>query len=123
VTQITKGGCAVLTKAACAKYKFKMTPFKPRLTTAQIADVAQFVYTDRGKAPTGPPPATTTTTTTTAPGQTTTTPVTTTTPGTTTTPAGGGNDGCPPGVTIQTSGNTDGDDDETGRPSDADGCI
>jgi uncharacterized cupredoxin-like copper-binding protein len=80
--------------------------------------------------------ATTTHTTTTAPtttaasptttsGTTTPTPTTTTAPTTTapTTTAAAGNDGCAPGQTIQSSGNTDGDDDETGRPSDQDGCI
>jgi mono/diheme cytochrome c family protein len=126
VTQITKGGCAVMTPAACAKYTFKMSPFSPRLTKAQIADVAVFVYTDRNKAPTGPPPATTSTTTHTTTG-TTTTPGTTptTTHSTTTTPGGGGGapNECAPGVTIPTSGNSDGDDDEAGAPSDFDGCI
>jgi mono/diheme cytochrome c family protein len=121
ITQITKGGCAVLPKAACSKYKFSMSPFKPRLTTAQILDVAAFVYSDRNTAPKGPPPATTPTTT--APPQTTTQTTTPTTPVTTPTTTAANNDGCPAGTTIQTSGNTDGDDDETGRPSDLDGCI
>jgi uncharacterized cupredoxin-like copper-binding protein len=65
------------------------------------------------------PPVVKTTTTTTTTKTTTTTPVTTTT-GTTTTTAG---DGCPPGVTIATSGGTDNDTDENGAPSDGDGCI
>ncbi len=130
-TQVTNGGCAVMTKAACAKYKFSMSSFKSRLTPAQIADIAVFVYTKWNQAPTGSPPTTTTTTktkttsttTTTAPPPTTTqvTPPTTTTtapPPVTTTASE-----CPPGQTIQSSGNTDGDDDETGRPSDLDGCI
>ena len=62
------------------------------------------------------------TTTTTTPGVTTTPPTTTTAtpPPTTTTTAG---DGCPAGVTIPTSGNTDNDQDENGQPSDGDGCI
>ncbi len=67
--------------------------------------------------------ATTSTTTTTSPGVTTTPPATTTTatpPPTTTTTVG---DGCPAGVTIGTSGNTDNDQDENGQPSDGDGCI
>ena len=123
ITQITKGGCAVLTKAACAKYQFKMSPFKPRLTTAQIADVAAFVFADRNHAPVGPAPTTTAATTTTSSTGKTTTPVTTTT-----TSAGGGGataqPECPPGVTIQTSGQTDGDTDETGAsPTDFDGCL
>ncbi len=51
---------------------------------------------------------------------------------TTTTASGGGGgatttttvgDGCPAGVTIGTSGNTDNDQDENGQPSDGDGCI
>ena len=64
---------------------------------------------------------------------TTTTATTTTAAGgggaTTTTASGGGtttsipNDGCPAGVTIGTSGNTDNDQDENGQPSDNDGCI
>jgi uncharacterized cupredoxin-like copper-binding protein len=33
------------------------------------------------------------------------------------------NDGCAPGMTIQSTGYTDGDDDETGRPTDEDGCV
>jgi uncharacterized cupredoxin-like copper-binding protein len=65
-----------------------------------------------------PPPPTTTTPVATSP--TTTSPSTTTAAGTTTTVV---NDGCAPGKTIQSTGNTDGDDDETGRPSDDDGCV
>jgi predicted lipoprotein with Yx(FWY)xxD motif len=45
-----------------------------------------------------------------------------TTPVTTTTPTAGG-DGCPSGVSIPTSGNTDNDGDENGDPSDGDGCV
>lgn len=69
-----------------------------------------------------PPPATTTT-------RTTTTTPTTTAAAPPPPPAGGGttttvaNDGCPPGVTIETSGNTDDDFDEDGQPSDGDGCT
>ncbi len=83
------------------------------------------------KAP-APPKTTTTTTTTTTPVTTTpvtTTPATTTTaapPPTTTSSSGGGTDtldDCPTGKTIPTSGNTDGDDDDTGAQSDGDGCI
>jgi uncharacterized cupredoxin-like copper-binding protein len=62
------------------------------------------------------PPTTTTPKVTTSP--TTTSPTTTAT--TTTTAV---NDGCAPGQTIQSTGNTDGDDDEAGRPSDDDGCV
>lgn len=144
VTQISKGGCAVLTPAACAKYASKMSAFKPRLTTAQIADVAAFVYAYRdaivltpgscvtvggSRVCAAPGTSTATSTGPTTTGKTTTTPTSTgTTPGTTTTPAGGGGGGgaqpeCPPGVTIQTSGQTDGDTDETGAPTDFDGCL
>jgi mono/diheme cytochrome c family protein len=127
---ISKGGAAVMTPAQLAKYKFKMTPFAGKLSTAQIATLAGFVLVERNKAP--------------APG-TTTTPAkggggtTTTTPtggggggggggGTTTTTGGGGGgtdviDGCPPGKTIATSGNTDADDDDNGGQTDGDGCI
>jgi uncharacterized cupredoxin-like copper-binding protein len=63
---------------------------------------------------------TTTTTKTTTSATTTTTP-TTTSGSTTTTTAG--NNGCPPGVTIATSGSTDNDSDENGDVSDNDGCI
>jgi uncharacterized cupredoxin-like copper-binding protein len=66
-----------------------------------------------------PPPVKTTTTTKTTTSTTTTTGTTTT--GTTTTTAG--NNGCPPGVTIPTSGSTDNDTDENGDASDNDGCI
>jgi uncharacterized cupredoxin-like copper-binding protein len=69
-----------------------------------------------------PPPVTTTKSTTTTKTTTTatTTTATTTTGGTTTT---AGNNGCPPGVTIATSGSTDNDTDENGDVSDNDGCI
>jgi uncharacterized cupredoxin-like copper-binding protein len=68
-----------------------------------------------------PPKHSTTTTTTTTPTTTTTTTTTTTksTTTTTTTPLSE----CPPGVTIQSSGNSDNDADEGGSPSDLDGCI
>lgn len=65
-------------------------------------------------------PTSETTTTTTAT-NTNTTHTTTTTPPTSTTTAG--NDGCPAGVTIGTSGNSDNDGDENGDPTDGDGCI
>lgn len=64
-----------------------------------------------------PPVTTTTQKVSTSP---TTTSSTTTTATTTPTTV---NDGCAPGMTIQSTGNTDGDDDETGRPTDEDGCI
>lgn len=79
--------------------------------------------------PAAPP---TTTTTAAAPPTTTSASSTTTAaapppPPTTTTTLGPGGtdviDGCPTGKTIPTSGNSDGDDDETGGQSDGDGCI
>jgi predicted lipoprotein with Yx(FWY)xxD motif len=81
---------------------------------------------------TTPPKTTTTTPKTTTPATTTTTPATTTP--VTTTPAGGAppagppynesDASCPPGQTINTSGNSDGDGDELAQePSDGDGCI
>jgi uncharacterized cupredoxin-like copper-binding protein len=57
-------------------------------------------------------PVTTSTTTTTTTHSTTSTPTTTI-----------ANNGCPTGVTIATSGNTDNDSDENGDVSDNDGCI
>ena len=123
ILQVTKGGNQVMTKAAAAKYTFKMSAFKGRLTTAQIADVAAFVFTERGKAPVPGSLTTTKATTTTSTKSTTTTaatppPPTTTAsavtttsatppPATTTTSAGGGGtdviDNCPAGKTIPTS--------------------
>ena len=108
VKQITDGGYTV-PGVSKAKYPFPMSAFKGRLTAAQIADVAAFVYSDRNPKA-APPPTTTTTPTTTTP--------TTTSPTTTV-----ANNGCPPGVTIQTSGQTDNDDDEGGGPTDNDGCV
>ena len=127
-TAISKGGAAVMTKAAVAKYKFKMSPFAGRLSTTQIATLAAFLLAERNKAQLA---GTGTTTAATAP-----CPVpgdcSSSGGGTTTTSgrpgsgsAGGGNSsGCPPGVTIQTSGNADADGDEMGtEPDDNDGCI
>ena len=63
---------------------------------------------------TAPPKPTTTTPTATTPTKTTTT---------TTTTAGGSADGCPPGQTIQSLAADDHDDDDTGGPTDGDGCV
>jgi mono/diheme cytochrome c family protein len=138
ITQVTSGGCAVMTKTACAHYKFSMSSFKSRLSKTQITEVAAFVYTERNKAPL---PGTKTTTKSTTTATTTSTPPPTTTAGappptttaaapppTTTATGGGGGgtdtqDNCPAGKTIPTSGNTDGDDDDNGAQSDGDGCI
>jgi uncharacterized cupredoxin-like copper-binding protein len=55
------------------------------------------------------------------------TPTPTTTPTTTKPSSGGGNPdatGCPPGVTVKSSGNADADGDELGtEPDDQDGCV
>jgi cytochrome c2 len=120
-TAISKGGAAVMTAAQLKKYKFKMAPYAGKLSTAKIATLAAFLLAERNKAPLA---GVTTTTTTTA----TTTTAGTTTTGTTTRPSsggGGGNaSGCPPGVTIQTSGASDADGDELGTEADDnDGCI
>ncbi len=48
-TAISKGGAAIMTKAAVAKYKFKMSPFAGRLSTAKIATLAAFVVAERNK--------------------------------------------------------------------------
>ena len=134
-TQVSNGGCAIMTKAACAKYKFPMSAFKARLSKAKIAEIAAFVSVDRNKAPAaGVVTTKTSTTSTTGSGGNTTTTATTTTSttgggtNTTTTTGGGGGgtdtvDNCPTGKTIPTSGNTDGDDDDLGAPSDGDGCL
>lgn len=139
ITQVTNGGCAVMAKTACAKYKFSMSSFKSRLSKTQISEVAAFVYGERNKAPLPGANTTTKSTTTTAATTTSTPPPVTTTappattaaappPPTTTANNGGGGgtdtlDNCPAGKTIPTSGNSDGDDDETGAQSDGDGCI
>jgi mono/diheme cytochrome c family protein len=122
-TAISKGGSAVMTPAALKKYKFKMAPYAGRLSTAKIATLAAFVLAERNK----PQLAGTATTTTAAcpvPGD-----CSGSGGGTTTTRqgsgGGGGNaSGCAPGVTIQTSGQTDADGDEVGTEADDnDGCI
>jgi mono/diheme cytochrome c family protein len=123
ITQITKGGSRFLTPAQRKIYKFPMTAYRGKLRPAQIQNLAAYVFTVRN--PKAVPKTTTTTATTT----TTTTPptttgggsTTTTTPPTTTTKPSG--DGCPAGVTIATSGNSDNDQDENGDTSDGDGCV
>ena len=121
VLQLTKGGDALIGPVAAKKYKVIMPSFKGKLSVAQIAAVAAFIYTYRDKTP---PKTTTTTTTSSSSGGTT----TSSSGGATTTTASGGGgtdtvDNCPTGKTIPTSGNTDGDDDDTGGQSDGDGCI
>jgi mono/diheme cytochrome c family protein len=116
ILQITNGGYAVMGAAAKKTYPFPMSAFKGKLTTAQIQNIAAFVFTKR----TGGAPVVTTTTTASSSGGSQTT--TTAPPGSATPPATT-NNGCPPGVTIPTSGSTDNDTDENGDVSDNDGCI
>jgi len=122
-TQIARGGAVVLGKAAAAKYKIQMPSFKGRLSKTQIAEVATFVYAERNKPPvggtTGGGGGGTTTTTSGGGGGTTTTPKSSGGGG-----GGGDTSGCPPGVTIKSSGVSDADGDELGtEPDDNDGCV
>jgi cytochrome c553 len=126
--QITNGGYGVMGLSAKKQYPFAMSAFKGKLPTSEIANIAAFVFVSRN--PKAVPKGTTTTPSggSTSGGSTTTTgggSTTTTGGGSTTTGGGGGvaNNGCPTGVTIQTSGNTDNDDDEGGGPTDNDGCV
>ncbi len=121
--QITLGGCTVMGTAAKKQYPFPMSAFKGKLSAAEIAHIAAFVFVSRnpnkvakgasipvtygsGGGSTGKSSG-----------------------GTTTTSAGGGGgstpvgDGCPAGTTIQTSGVTDNDGDDGGGPTDNDGCV
>src|SRR5471030_2878108 len=59
ITQITNGGYGVMGAAAKKTYPFPMSAFKGKLTTAQIQNIAAFVFTKR----TGGTPVVTTTTT------------------------------------------------------------
>jgi mono/diheme cytochrome c family protein len=118
IAQITNGGYAVMGAAAKKQYPFPMSAFKGKLTTAQIQNIAAFVFSKRTG---GTPAVTTTTTTASSSGGSTST--TTASTGTGTPPASAANNGCPSGVTIATSGSTDNDGDENGDPSDNDGCI
>jgi mono/diheme cytochrome c family protein len=113
VTQITNGGYGVMGAAAKKTYPFAMSAFKGKLTTAQIQNIAAFVFSKRtGKvaASSSSSSSSTPTTTTAQPGSASTAPVVV-------------NNGCPAGVTIATSGSTDNDTDENGDPTDNDGCI
>ncbi len=124
-TAISKGGAAVMTPAALKKYKFKMTPYAGRLSVAKIATLAAFLLAERNKAQLAGTGTTTATTSCPVPGD-----CSSSGGGATTTTrtgsggAGGNASGCSPGVTIQTSGNTDADGDELGTEADDnDGCI
>jgi mono/diheme cytochrome c family protein len=44
IKAITNGGATVMTKAQAAKYSTTMTAYRNALTTAQIRDIAAFVY-------------------------------------------------------------------------------
>jgi mono/diheme cytochrome c family protein len=103
VTQVTVGGKALM-GAAARQYKTVMKGYKGILSTAQIQDIAKYVVDYAGKA------------------------VVTGGNGTTTTTAGSGGggikgDGCPPGQTIVSLAADDHDDDDTGGPTDGDGCV
>jgi mono/diheme cytochrome c family protein len=117
ILQITNGGYAVMGAAAKKTYPFPMSAFKGKLTTAQIQNIAAFVFTKR----TGGAPVVTTTTTASSSGSA--TPTTTTAQPGSSSPPATTNNGCPAGVTIATSGSTDNDTDENGDVSDNDGCI
>ena len=118
ITQITKGGYAVMGAAAKKTYPFPMSAFKGKLTTAQIQNIAAFVVTKR----TGGTPAPTTTTTTTA--SSTATPTTTTAqPGTALGNGGGYEQRLSGRCDDRDVGSTDNDSDENGDVSDNDGCI
>src|SRR3984957_20548537 len=45
ITQITNGGYGVMGAAAKKTYPFPMSAFKGKLTTAQIQNIAAFVFT------------------------------------------------------------------------------
>lgn len=115
ITQITNGGYAVMGIAAKKTYPFPMSAFKGKLTTAQIQNIAAFVFTKR----TGKVAASSSSS---SSGSTATPSTTTAQPGSAAPPAAT-NNGCPAGVTIPTSGATDNDTDENGDTSDNDGCI
>ena len=118
VTQITVGGYAVMGAAAKKTYPFPMSAFKGKLTTAQIQNIAAFVFSKR----TGGTPAVTTTTAaaSSSAGSSTSS---SSSSSSSSAPASAANNGCPSGVTIGTSGSTDNDGDENGDPTDNDGCI
>ncbi len=110
ITQITNGGYGVMGAAAKKTYPFPMSAFKGKLTTAQIQNIAAFVVTKRTGGAPAPTTSSASTTTTAQPGS----------AAATSAPA---NNGCPAGVTIATSGNTDNDTDENGDVNDNDGCV
>jgi mono/diheme cytochrome c family protein len=47
ITAVSKGGAAVMPRAAAARYTTQMVPYGGVLTKAQIDDVAAFVYASK----------------------------------------------------------------------------
>jgi mono/diheme cytochrome c family protein len=125
VQQITLGGYTILGNAAKKQYPFPMAAFKGKLSTAEISNIAAFVYLSRNAK--AVPKGASIPITYGKGGGSTSKSSTSTTPSSSTTatapPAPLANNGCPAGQTIQTSGATDNDGDEGGAPSDNDGCI
>ena len=124
IQQETLGGYTILGTAAKKQYPFPMAAFKGKLSAAEIANIAAFVFISRNPkaVPKGASIPITY-----GKGGGSSSGSTSTSASTTTTSSGGGgvlaNNGCPAGTTIQTSGATDNDGDEGGAPSDNDGCI
>jgi mono/diheme cytochrome c family protein len=54
IKAITYGGWTVMTKAAASKYTTRMVAYKAVLTSAQIDNIAAFVYTTTHKTPPAP---------------------------------------------------------------------
>jgi mono/diheme cytochrome c family protein len=54
INAITNGGASVMTKAAVAQYSTTMVAYKGTLTTAQIADVAAYIYSSTHATTTAP---------------------------------------------------------------------
>jgi mono/diheme cytochrome c family protein len=124
VQQITLGGYTILGNAAKKQYPFPMSAFKGKLSTAEISNIAAFVYLSRN--PKAVPKGASIPITYGKGGGSSSTSSSSTTSSSTTATAPSAplvNNGCPAGETIQTSGATDNDGDEGGAPSDNDGCI
>jgi mono/diheme cytochrome c family protein len=123
VQQITQGGYVIMGNAAKKHYPSAMAAFKGRLKSSEILNIAAFVYISRNPYAVGSgasSPATygnsgSKSSSSSGSGSS----------GSTSAGSGGSqaNNGCAPGVTIQTSGATDNDDDDGGGPTDNDGCI
>ena len=128
IQQITVGGYTLLGNAAKKQYPFPMAAFKGKLSTAEIANIAAFVYISRNPAAV-PKGASIPVTYGKGGGGSSSSSSSSSGSATSTTSSGGGggatvaNNGCPAGETIVTSGQTDNDGDETGGPTDNDGCV